>query len=153
MSRTKIPISPSFGSRTCERTRGDPCVEHVLHSGVTDSCGSDSKLQGSSFGLLISRRQRRCAEPQGAPSVSLQPPGVTGAPRRETEPLPLGTRGFCWAWCCPRQRWHLCFVLFAVPCLALGSLTSSHTWNGFISSFLPQIGFAEVVLTQDHGVM
>lgn len=110
---------------------------------------SSSKLQRSSFGLLISRGAR-CENP---PSVSLQPPGVTGAPCHETEPLP---QGFCLGLVllsCPRQRWRLCSVLFALSCLALGSLPCPHSWDGFISPFRPQLGFAELVLAQDHGVM
>lgn len=110
------------------------CIWVSLTRVTVTGASSSIRLQRSSFGLLISRRQRSCAKPGGAPSVSLRPPGVTEAPRGETEPLPLEPRGFSWGWCCPRQRWHLCFVLFAVPCLALGSLTCSHTGT---VSFLP----------------
>lgn len=148
---------PRFGNRTSELTGGNLCVEHLLHSAVTHSCDSDRGFQQQQapekfIWAVNSRRRRRCANPRGAPSVSLQPPGVTGAPRSETEPLP-GELGVSLRAAAAPQRWHLCFVLFAVPCLALGSFTCSRMWNGFISPFRPQIGFAEVVLTRDHAVM
>lgn len=72
---------------------------------------------------------------------------------QRTEPLPRGFLFGLLLMSCPGQRWHLCFVLFAMPCLAPGSLTCSHGWNGFISPFRSQIWFAEIVLTQDHAVM
>lgn len=142
----KAPFPPNFGSRTCELTRGGTCVGSAFCIRVSltrvtlTGASSSNKLQRSSFGLLISRRWRRCGNPRGAPSVSLQPPGVTGAPRRETEPLPLGHSGFLFGlvlMSCSGQPSHLCFVLFAMSCLALGSLACSHRCNTLISPFWP----------------
>lgn len=67
-----------------------------------------------------------------------------------TEPLPRGVCARAVLKSCPGQRWRLCFVLFAVSCLALGSLTCSHRWNGFISPFWPLIGIVEIVLTHEQ---
>lgn len=128
-----------MGSTFCTRVS----LARVTVTGVSSS----SKLQRSSFGPLISRRQRRC---QSRPSASLQPPGVTGAPRSGTEPLPRGASAFLFASVLPSCPRRLCFVVFApgtrVP-------HQSSQVKRFHFSLWPLIRFAEIMLARDHAVV